>query len=338
MEKCEDCKEEATYICICLENHLCEECLIEHITSDKTLKHRTVSLSHPLLSFLLESGEGIEDQTDELQSSQAQIKALEDFRDKCIELIDSKIQNLQEEIEVLNVPIHKNIQYLPLNSFTPIPRNSNLGLSSYSYRGGDFSARDPKQSKTFQNSESFYFPGSIYRAPIIKTKGIDEFYYKVIVCGGSKTGKSCVIESFRRLHDGDGENSSLVCRGINFDNLKVNMEIFESRDADGCQSALAALVVFDLTRKSTYEEAQVLVEFLENNAHVVGVIILVGTRLDLVVSNHNKRFLSFVSIQNYAISRGVLYEEISAVNGKHVEDIFMRLLRELCKKSNIKNV
>ena len=316
-EKCEDCPELATYICVCAEEHLCEECLVEHTKENTSLKHRIVSLYHPLLSLFEDSGnESDEEDMDRIEN---QIKLLEDFRNNCVGLIDEKIKNINEN-ETPALPVSKSVAYVPLNMH-----------ASYTSIREDLSVRESKFSiqKSF---DQLYTPGSIYRSHN-RPSSFESFSYKVLICGDFKVGKSCIIESFKHIHEDVNENSVLVFRSVQCENLKVNLEVFEERGIDGCEGCLGALVVFDLTNKSSLKEAKDLIARLEKNALVLGVIILVGTRLDLVVSNQNKRVASFTAIQSFATNRGLLYDEICAVNYNHVQELFMRLVRELYKKS-----
>ena len=332
MEKCEDCSEEAGYICICQEQHLCSECLIQHITSDKSLQHRTVSLSHPLLSLLLESNEDSDEniEPDPLHAT-ANIQVLEDFRDKCIRMIESKIQDLEEQ-EVLETNPINVIQVSPWKSQTPIPNYRASHDTSY-FSHKDLSTRSIR-SKHSKNQDSHCSPGSIYRASVSRSQNAEQFLYRVVVCGSEKAGKSCIISSFKHMHETSAESASLLCRSIMFDNLKVSLEITESRSGEMSNNALGALVVFDLTNRESLMEAENTINILESTNPVLGVIILVGTRLDLVVISPQRRISSFGTIQKFAINRRIFYDEISAVNYGHVEELFMRLVRELYKKSN----
>lgn len=316
-EKCEDCTALATYICVCAEEHLCEECLVSHTKENTSLKHRIVSLYHPLLSLFEESSNDSDE--DEENKIENQIKILEDFRDNCVGLIDDKIKKLTDnETPALNV--NHSVASVPLNfhaSYTSIP--------------AELSVRESK-FHIHRSFESHYTPGSIYRLP--NQSAFESFSYKVLICGDFKVGKSCIIESFKHIHSDVNESSVLVFRSVQCENLRVNLEVIEERGIDGCEECLGALVVFDLTNRSSFEEAQRLIALLVKHALVLGVILLVGTRLDIVVSTPNKRFASFTTIQSYAINSGLLYDEISAVNYSHVQELFMRLVRELYKKSN----
>jgi hypothetical protein len=323
-EKCEDCSFPATYICVCEEEKLCEECLVSHVKDDSSLKHRIVSLFHPLVSlFETSEDEGEEDEVDKIQE---QIEALKEFRDKCVDLIDSKIKSIHCEGET---PGPSKL-FAPGNnkSFTPIPVNLQ---SSFRSARPEISVRESK----FPGRKSFdsnFVPGSICR--INHFSSFECFSYKVLITGGVKVGKSCVIESFKQIHADFNESSVMVFNSILCENLKVSLEVFEDRAVEGCSLCLGSLVVFDLTNKDSFEYAKGLIKLLESNATVLNVVILVGTKLDLIVSGGVRRFASFAAIQNFAMSRGVLYDEISAVNYSHVQELFMRLVRELYKKSN----
>jgi hypothetical protein len=332
MEKCEDCGLEATYICVCIENHLCEECLIEHITEDKSLTHRTVSLSHPLLTFLLDSAENADPEEDELENINSQIKALQDFRDKCLTLLESHLISISEPEhtpQTLRIPTRFEHKF---KSITPIPAHS--AQESMISGANEISVTYSKPSPRKQDA-SFYNPGSIYRSDFLNSDNTELYSYKLCVSGGPKVGKSCIIGSFKHLHENCVlENVSFVFRNIRFENVRINLEVVETRMGRGCEMALGALVVFDLTDTESFHVAQQTMDWIERTCKVMAVVILVGTRLDLVVANQHKRVASFVAIQNYAMNRGALYDEISAVNCSHVEELFMRVVRELYKKSN----
>ena len=332
MEKCEDCSEEAGYICICQEQHLCSECLIQHITGDKFLQHRTVSLSHPLLSLLLESNDDSDEniEPDPLHAT-ANIQVLEEFRDKCIQLIELKIKVLEEQDAIENNPIHK-LTVPAWKSRTPLPTYRESHDKSYfSNKGLSARSTRPRDRK---NKDTHCSPGSIYRVSPGRSPNTEQFLYRVIVCGREKSGKSCIISSFKHMHETSTESASLLCKSIMIENLKVSLEVIESRSGEASNNALGALVVFDLTNRESLMEAEKTIERLECTNHVLGVVILVGTRLDLVVNNPQRRISSFGSIQKFAINRRIFYDEISAVNYGHVEELFMRLVRELHKKSN----
>lgn len=316
-DKCEDCSVPATYICICEEEKLCEECLVVHVKEDSSLKHRIVSLFHPLVSLFESSNDGEED--DQANQVQEQILALKEFRDQCVDLIDSKIKSTADN-ETPGLIANK--------SFTPIPLNLH---SSFRSIRPELSVRESKfpVSKSFETRMN---PGSIYR--VSQMSSFESYFYKIIITGGSKVGKSCIIESFKQIHSDVNESVGMVFNSILCENLKVNLEVVEDKAVGGCAECLGALVVFDLTSKESFEYAKGLVKLLEANAVVMKVVILVGTRLDLVSARSGARFASFTAIQNYAMGRGVLYDEISAVNYAHVQELFMRLVRELYKKSN----
>src|SRR5574343_229748 len=118
-EKCEDCSTPATYICICAEEKLCEECLVLHVKEDTSLKHRIVSLFHPLVSLFESDNDGEEDE--QVGKIQEQISALKEFRDQCVDLIDSKIKSTADN----DTPA-----CIPNKSFTPIPLNLHSSFRS----------------------------------------------------------------------------------------------------------------------------------------------------------------------------------------------------------------
>ncbi|CAG9326388.1 unnamed protein product [Blepharisma stoltei] len=109
-ESCQDCKTmEASFICVCLERHLCDNCLLTHISSSEGNEHRPVSLTHPLLTLLLEASEDADNAEECIIHShenikhskiETQVQKLQKFKERTNSLVDSKIQKLRAELEL----------------------------------------------------------------------------------------------------------------------------------------------------------------------------------------------------------------------------------------------
>lgn len=108
-ETCQDCKSiDASFICVCLERHLCDNCLLTHISHAEGNEHRPVSLSHPLLTLLLQASEVASNAEESIINSNVphkiqvienQVKNLERFKERTNSLVNLKIQNLKAEMK-----------------------------------------------------------------------------------------------------------------------------------------------------------------------------------------------------------------------------------------------
>ena len=90
--------------------------------------------------------------------------------------------------------------------------------------------------------------------------------------------------------------------------------------------AEAAVMVFDLTSRKSFEECQYWVGELKNNCRVEPKVLLVGNKLDLVSDAPQKRAVSSEEAQRFAQQHGFIYMETSALTHKNVMVAFDRLL------------
>ena len=87
----------------------------------------------------------------------------------------------------------------------------------------------------------------------------------------------------------------------------------------GCQ---IALVVFDLSKKQTFERAKAWINELQANAPANVVIYLVGNKSDL-----NQREVMTDRAMSYAKDLGILYIEVSAKTNVNINELFMNAVK-----------
>jgi small GTP-binding protein len=90
--------------------------------------------------------------------------------------------------------------------------------------------------------------------------------------------------------------------------------------------ASAALVVFDITNRKSFEECKYWINELKNNCRVDPRILLVGNKLDLVADMPEKRTVSTEEADSFARKGGYIYMETSALTHKNVKQAFDKLL------------
>lgn len=95
------------------------------------------------------------------------------------------------------------------------------------------------------------------------------------------------------------------------------------KDCDG------AILVFDLTRKKTFENCMHWIEEFKMYSQKKTQVMLMGNKLDLVQADSDMREINLDEAQALARMEGFLYKEVSAVTAKNVDDAFIELLQEI---------
>ena len=93
------------------------------------------------------------------------------------------------------------------------------------------------------------------------------------------------------------------------------------------RGAQAAIVVYDISNKETFQKAQTWVKELQRQASPNIVIALAGNKLDLA----NKRAVSYEEAKQYADEHSLLFMETSAKTAANVMDIFTSIAKKLPK-------
>lgn len=102
------------------------------------------------------------------------------------------------------------------------------------------------------------------------------------------------------------------------------------KDCDG------AILVFDLTRRKTFENVIQWVEEFKMHSQKNAQVMLVGNKIDLVQSDPELREVNQDEAKSLARLEGFMYREVSAVTAKNVDDSFIELLQEIYVKYNKK--
>lgn len=97
------------------------------------------------------------------------------------------------------------------------------------------------------------------------------------------------------------------------------------------RKALGALLVFDLTRKSTFDNIQRFLFELRQCAEPDCVGYLIGNKTDLLESNPDLRQVSSSEAKNYAELNKLTYYETTALSSSSVTDAFDNLIEGMRK-------
>lgn len=168
------------------------------------------------------------------------------------------------------------------------------------------------------------------------------YVLKFIIVGDTSTGKSCLLlrfkdDKFTLDHDitigvefgskilfGDTENGVKIqawdCAG---------QEVFRSITRSYYRGCAGVLLVYDLTRRETFEHILTWLADVEKHcdAERRPVIALVGNKSDL----EHKRQVSTEEGQEFARRYNLLFFETSARDGNGVNDLFTDIAKEILK-------
>jgi Ras-related protein Rab-5C len=154
--------------------------------------------------------------------------------------------------------------------------------------------------------------------------------YKVALLGDTSVGKSCLANRF--INDSFSTfqeptiGAAFMTKQLELDNFKVKFEIWDTAGQERYRSlapmyyrgAMSAIVVFDITQRSSFDGAKNWVREIKTKGHKHCIIALVGNKTDLV----NERVVDVKQIYPYVESEDLLYFETSAKTGKNVERMF----------------
>lgn len=160
---------------------------------------------------------------------------------------------------------------------------------------------------------------------------------KVVLLGQTGVGKSSIVLRFvTNQFDKNSDatiGASFLSKTISVDTSTIKFQIWDTAGQEKYRSlapmyyrgAAAAIIVYDITRVSTFDTLQSWVKELHNLGPENIVIVLVGNKCDL----ESEREVDFARAQHYAESIGAICIETSAKTNVHVHDAFVEIVRRL---------
>ena len=119
----------------------------------------------------------------------------------------------------------------------------------------------------------------------------------------------------------------------------AGQERYKSITSHHYKKAIGGLIVYDITRRTTYDHVIQWLKDLQDNAEKGVISTLVGNKKDLLERNNRKREVSYKEAFELAEKNGMLFYETSAYNNENVtdafEDLLQRIYTERRKISNI---
>ena len=171
--------------------------------------------------------------------------------------------------------------------------------------------------------------------------------YKVILVGDSGVGKTCLLSMYVK---GFCEQT-IPTIAVEFcteeielyDGTKIKVQLWDTTGQERFKSlamtyyrkAFGILLLFDVTKKTSFMACKNYLEEVRNNSDKKCVIYLVGNKIDL----ENEREVTNEEAINFAKAENIKYIETSAVKNMKVNESFTSLLNNIyqIKKENDKS-
>ena len=163
--------------------------------------------------------------------------------------------------------------------------------------------------------------------------------YKIILVGDSGVGKTCLLSVYTK---GTFEET-LPTIALEFctkditleDNSVVKAQLWDTAGQERFKSlvltyyrkAFGILLLFDVTKRSTFESCASYIENVRLNSDKNCVVYLLGNKIDLESERQVKKY----EAEEFAKKQGIKYIETSAIKNINVSDAFISLLNDVHK-------
>ncbi|XP_019371664.1 PREDICTED: ras-related protein Rab-11A-like [Gavialis gangeticus] len=164
-----------------------------------------------------------------------------------------------------------------------------------------------------------------------------DYLFKIVLIGDSGVGKSNLLSRFTR-NEFNLESKSTIgvefaTRSITVDSKTVKAQIWDTAGQERYRAitsayyrgAVGALLVYDIAKYLTYEDAERWLRELQDHADVNIVIMLVGNKSDL----RHLRAVPTDEAKSFAEKNGLSFIETSALDSTNVETAFHNILTEI---------
>ncbi|KAK3038351.1 hypothetical protein RJ639_031447, partial [Escallonia herrerae] len=165
----------------------------------------------------------------------------------------------------------------------------------------------------------------------------EEYLFKIVIIGDSAVGKSNLLSRYARnefnLHSKATIGVEFQTRSIEIDGKEVKAQIWDTAGQERFRAvtsayyrgAVGALIVYDITRRTTFESVKRWLEELNTHSDTTVAKILVGNKCDL----ENIRDISVEEGKNLAEAEGLFFMETSALDSTNVKKAFEIVIREI---------
>ena len=166
------------------------------------------------------------------------------------------------------------------------------------------------------------------------------YLFKYIIIGDTGVGKSCLLlqftdKRFQPVHDLT-IGVEFGARMINIDGKQIKLQIWDTAGQESFRSitrsyyrgAAGALLVYDITRRETFEHLTTWLEDARQHSSSNMVIMLIGNKSDLDAKREVKADEGLA----FAKEHGLVFMETSAKTAANVEEAFINTAKEIYQK------
>jgi len=166
------------------------------------------------------------------------------------------------------------------------------------------------------------------------------YLFKYIIIGDTGVGKSCLLlqftdKRFQPVHDLT-IGVEFGARMITIDGKQIKLQIWDTAGQESFRSitrsyyrgAAGALLVYDITRRETFNHLTCWLEDARQHSNSNMTIMLIGNKSDL----EHKRAVSKEEGEQFAKENGLIFIETSAKTAANVEEAFINTAKKIYEK------
>lgn len=166
------------------------------------------------------------------------------------------------------------------------------------------------------------------------------YLFKYIIIGDTGVGKSCMLlqftdKRFQPVHDLT-IGVEFGARLITIDNQQIKLQIWDTAGQESFRSitrsyyrdAAGALLVYDITRRESFNHLSRWLEEARQNGNPSMTVMLIGNKTDL----EHRRAVSTKEGEIFAQENGLVFMETSAKTAANVESAFIKTAESIYEK------
>jgi len=164
---------------------------------------------------------------------------------------------------------------------------------------------------------------------------------KLVLLGDSAVGKSCLVVRFVRNEFYEFQEPTIgaafLTQTISLDDATIKFEIWDTAGQERYRSlapmyyrgAAAAVIVYDITNRDSFNGAKSWVKELQRRGDPNVVLALCGNKAD----KENERVVSREEAAEYAEQQKIIHMETSAKTNQNVREVFVEIARRLPRET-----
>ncbi|XP_049637924.1 ras-related protein Rab-2A isoform X1 [Suncus etruscus] len=174
------------------------------------------------------------------------------------------------------------------------------------------------------------------------------YLFKYIIIGDTGVGKSCLLlqftdKRFQPVHDLT-IGVEFGARMITIDGKQIKLQIWDTAGQESFRSitrsyyrgAAGALLVYDITRRDTFNHLTTWLEDARQHSNSNMVIMLIGNKSIYLVTEpcdlESRREVKKEEGEAFAREHGLIFMETSAKTASNVEEAFINTAKEIYEK------